>query len=599
MPALAPVTWYVATTGNDSNDCLTMATPCATINSAIGKAASGDTILIAKGTYFSNNLSGYPRFQIYNKPLTLSGGWNDSFSSQSGISTLDGKKDIGTVLYIAYNANNVTIDHLLMQNGGRGISVEDSTDVTISQSSVYGNSNWGIANWGGNITVENSTISSNLSAGIYQYSGATNIINSTITGNSSNGSGTGISGNSISIQNSIIASNNIIGNGSDCSGNITSLGNNIIGTTYGCGITTQPSDLVGENPQVSTFLGSGYHALFPVSPAIDAANATACPDSDQRGVSRPVGTNCDIGAYEYTVPGSAARIRVQTGSYQLAGPNTSLSIPPEALVLDNLGSPVAGVLVSFLSPASGASGTFADTGTNHTTATTDANGIASASAFTTNSTPGVFEITASINGVSETARFSITSTALYVSPSGNDSLNCLTPATACSSINGALYKSPANAKIFIGEGVYTGTQYSYEVVNVNKSIFLSGGWNNAFTEQNKQSIIDGQASRNGMYIATGNIVTIDHFIIKNTGDGIKNYLGTVTLLNSSLLNNQNGVNNQGTMTATNITLIQSSSYGIANHHTLTIQNSTIAGNAGGIYSGSYTLAVNCNDIGYT
>jgi len=45
-------TWYVnSTTGNDSFDCLSPATACKTINAAIGKASSGDTIIVAAGSY--------------------------------------------------------------------------------------------------------------------------------------------------------------------------------------------------------------------------------------------------------------------------------------------------------------------------------------------------------------------------------------------------------------------------------------------------------------------------------------------------------------------------------------------------------------------
>src|SRR5690606_29583266 len=40
-------------------------------------------------------------------------------------------------------------------------------------------------------------------------------------------------------------------------------------------------------------------ALLPGSPAIDAGDNTACPATDQRGVTRPQGPQCDIGAYEY------------------------------------------------------------------------------------------------------------------------------------------------------------------------------------------------------------------------------------------------------------------------------------------------------------
>ena len=42
------------------------------------------------------------------------------------------------------------------------------------------------------------------------------------------------------------------------------------------------------------------HALLPGSPAIDAADMTDdCPPIDQRGVSRPQGKACDIGAFEF------------------------------------------------------------------------------------------------------------------------------------------------------------------------------------------------------------------------------------------------------------------------------------------------------------
>jgi hypothetical protein len=42
------------------------------------------------------------------------------------------------------------------------------------------------------------------------------------------------------------------------------------------------------------------HALLPGSPAVDAGgdSADGCPPTDARGVSRPRGNGCDIGAYE-------------------------------------------------------------------------------------------------------------------------------------------------------------------------------------------------------------------------------------------------------------------------------------------------------------
>ncbi|MEE8402773.1 MAG: hypothetical protein V3R93_03380, partial [Candidatus Hydrothermarchaeaceae archaeon] len=45
-------TYYVSTTGNDLNPCTgTGTSACATVNGAIGKASSGDTIKIEAGNY--------------------------------------------------------------------------------------------------------------------------------------------------------------------------------------------------------------------------------------------------------------------------------------------------------------------------------------------------------------------------------------------------------------------------------------------------------------------------------------------------------------------------------------------------------------------
>ena len=59
-------------------------------------------------------------------------------------------------------------------------------------------------------------------------------------------------------------------------------------------------------------------ALVPGSPAIDAGGNSACPATDQRGVARPQGMACDIGAYELAPPsaitGSASMVRLTTAT---------------------------------------------------------------------------------------------------------------------------------------------------------------------------------------------------------------------------------------------------------------------------------------------
>jgi hypothetical protein len=63
--------------------------------------------------------------------------------------------------------------------------------------------------------------------------------------------------------------------------------------------------------------------LLPGSPAIDAvvASGAGCPATDQRGVSRPNGAACDIGAYEHAPPTAitGAATGVSTGAATLDG----------------------------------------------------------------------------------------------------------------------------------------------------------------------------------------------------------------------------------------------------------------------------------------
>ena len=57
LAAPTVTTWYVApfsSGGNDSADCHTPTTPCAHIQTALGKAGAGDIVSIAPGVYAEN-----------------------------------------------------------------------------------------------------------------------------------------------------------------------------------------------------------------------------------------------------------------------------------------------------------------------------------------------------------------------------------------------------------------------------------------------------------------------------------------------------------------------------------------------------------------
>ena len=80
--------WYVTTSGDDNNNCLSPTTPCATINGTLNKPGfvPGDTIQVAIGTYTGLNNGGI----LIDKNASLSGGWDESFIIQSGKSILNG-----------------------------------------------------------------------------------------------------------------------------------------------------------------------------------------------------------------------------------------------------------------------------------------------------------------------------------------------------------------------------------------------------------------------------------------------------------------------------------------------------------------------------
>jgi len=94
--------------------------------------------------------------------------------------------------------------------------------------------------------------------------------------------------------------------GPSCSGiagTVTDGGHDIVFPDTGCpGANVDPTlGALTDNggPTTSQALNAG-------SPALDAGppSGADCPASDQRGVSRPQGPGCDIGAFERSVPGS-------------------------------------------------------------------------------------------------------------------------------------------------------------------------------------------------------------------------------------------------------------------------------------------------------
>lgn len=125
-------------------------------------------------------------------------------------------------------------------------------------------------------------------------------------------------------------------------------------------------------------------------------------------------------------------------------------------------------------------------------------------------------------------------------PAGNDGNDCATPTSPCATINAALNKPgfvPGDT-VRVAVGTYTGT--GDQVVLLNKSATLSGGWNSAFTAQTGMSTIDGEGARRGIDVSSS--IVGDRLVVQNCirgGIGV-GYSGVLTLTHSAVLNNTAG-----------------------------------------------------------
>lgn len=233
------------------------------------------------------------------------------------------------------NAGNVG------ENGGGFFATgSPESEVTMRQSAINGNEAVGggaiAARSGITVNLENVTVSGNVArdvAGGVNTNGTVNLVNSTVANNETEGDspfgGAGLNSfgdGSFTMVNTLIAGNFqirdeeegepevILANcgctgGGGCEGAFDSEGYNLE--------DADTCNLVNTNDQLNTdplvgalaFNNAGLpgltetHALLVGSPALNAALNDACPDFDQRGLARPQGADCDIGAYELAVSG--------------------------------------------------------------------------------------------------------------------------------------------------------------------------------------------------------------------------------------------------------------------------------------------------------
>lgn len=268
----------------------------------------------------------------------------------------------------ALTITNSTISGNSTLGDGGGIIAYGTTTIsgtTISGNSAVHGSGVLVQNSGlPTTTLINSTVSGNMfGTAIENVRGVVVLKDSTVAGNATGVTNQATSGGTFTVTNSILSNA-----GPNCAlGSILSGGYNVV-SDVSCGFAG--TDLTSTNPNIAALAQNGgptaTHALNPGSPAIDRIPlAGGCNGSgvtaDQRGVPRPSGTGCDVGAYEVgvlpNVPDAPTAVVATAGNAQ-----ASVTFAAPA---NNGGSAITGYAVTS-NPAGGTDSNAGTTATTHT-----------------------------------------------------------------------------------------------------------------------------------------------------------------------------------------------------------------------------------------
>jgi CSLREA domain-containing protein len=268
--------------------------------SGIESFISGMTldIQITHSNFLSNDVSG---IGAINANLTITEGTIRDNSS-SGIRMNGGSL---TLTDSTVAANRTSYD-------GGGIALFNSGLSVIQNSTISGNaataSGGGIYFWGlgmgGDLKLYNVTVSGNRAGttggGVEAASGVVGLNNVTLARNAAASAGGFHSAATVHVLNTILAENT----GGNCGGSISSFGNNL-DTETSCAFAGS-GDLSGLPAILGPLQANGgfseTHALLAGSPALETGNDLSCRPTDQRGIARPQGLHCDIGAFESETP---------------------------------------------------------------------------------------------------------------------------------------------------------------------------------------------------------------------------------------------------------------------------------------------------------
>ena len=366
---------YVAPTGVDEGPCNQPAYPCRTVQYAHDSATSGDSILLAAGTYTTTGSA----VLSATKSITIIGGLSTTnWLTPEPVAnpTILSGQGVRRGLYIDSSAS-VAIADLTIADGysapdtqSRGGGIYNAGTLILINVAVTGNTAYyGCLNdvvcnaYGGGIYstgvlfLTGVTLSGNSAlgsshaegGGIYS-SGAAYLVNVTLSGNTANIApamrycvcyrGGGLSVNASTWLTNVTFNGNTINYmqggrtyGADlygpatmvntivtyCADGVVSQGHNVVS---GNCVTGNGADIVAA-PLLGALANNGGYvatrALQWGSPAINTGESAACPATDARWAPREV-EKCDIGAYEFNGPYTVTVTRTYYafGSMQVA-----------------------------------------------------------------------------------------------------------------------------------------------------------------------------------------------------------------------------------------------------------------------------------------
>jgi cysteine-rich repeat protein len=238
-------------------------------------------------------------------------------------STIDDNDGAGIVTEGDVYVYGSTISNNSAANGGGGLYIQETGFARVVQSTIAGNYatnvGGGIAN-SGRLELYDSTLSANgcgNSGGGLHNNGSATVIGVTFTKNYAGNVGGGFSqsteSGAMSIERCVAAGNahfgwfvtvpNPDGRAADCEGQVTLRGSNVIRNLHLCEPQGDLDHLVSGlavDAKLGPLANNGglTHTHLPLtgSPLIDAGGD--CIGADQRGVPRPQGGGCEIGAVE-------------------------------------------------------------------------------------------------------------------------------------------------------------------------------------------------------------------------------------------------------------------------------------------------------------